>query len=1365
RQAREELGLAPVPANKVLDPQEVLAFLEFHKKLQGPDDPLRKKVVQGGGVQVYNRAIKRLQEQMNQSRPPQLGKVPESGRYNYEMFEWAYWTLKNELSQREKQYRLDRMARIAELLGLAQQIREDQWTREPGLEERLLSKARAKTFKKQGEYDAVCGRPVLNYLDLVDCKLAARKAVLEQTRIEVDAFQLKAERFKEGNTITDQAWAAFEAGDKKVRKYITLGFIEEQRWQADIQLERLDPSAPDHELVRKAIEESPLSEEEKKGYLRHMDDLVARIRRLRGSRGKGDGVLDRLEATLRKGEYVTAMEEIAGGLAQSQKELNEIRLDYALFATLPGMAKLMHEDNDWRSDAWRGFSRGLNWASKKAGLDAQGEYLASRDVLEREEAGKTAGFSPAFRQVMRLIAKGEWGQAREAFIASDPTAIQTHGRDCPLVATEMNDGMKLEAVLKKATDAVMKVQGQHLWVKMGANFLMWSAITGAAAPIAAPILGGVAKASLGLANAMGRGSALVKLAAIVPKFIGEVADHSAVRLHALSPVASKVRGDRALVRYIDATMKRSAVAGARMGAFTAMASSIGAGWQVLGYDGWVWKAKWLDGDGPSFAGKVKEDGLKAAFDGSAMRAASDGGNLPFATPWEAGWEATKQGAKWSLESWHPLLGMGFGVPSSVLEGARPLGVPLGSISENVASRGVLGLGLKFSETVGNKIGLRGFKPSTGLDNWMAEAMKGGGRKSGLITSVALADNVGKYILFSHGIGKAAHEWSWRTNSVDGQDLERRIKRAAQAELKAMEAPYWLALPVFPARYEVQGAMQQRQQQGYRELLKANELDLIANASEGHTLHLRGQQDVPAIQKVFQWNPWGDQGNFGSYTVTKDMRFDAIKELLPGEASGKSVRDPVTGKSLLDPFSVNPLEYFRIARREPVPDKLEKVGRLNFGDEVRDQAATMFEATIARDPKLAAKLLAKDSLGKKVDGFGFVRQEHADEVAHVIVVTARDYGLLGKKPIKVPDPIPSASKDAARLTRAQLKALERLLPEARKRMSVSLKGEQEGVQTAATFLEKVSANRTPSKPFKDLVQEMLDRAGEWAAKPGSMQWHDLVREFKGEGPQGARWKAALEKLSRAEQEVLSATFEFYGAIHRRFNSYNRVDIVHGRVAELLGARAQEEKALGNAGRARMIDRMIEKLNEWRAREADPKAEVSLPGDPGKAPDGREFKYKALREDLRELIKNERSLSQADAAELTALVKEMDAAPWLLHDSKGGELPGWRPQQFEALMHFLSQIQTGKTSDQFIRVFQMLGTGVGKTLLVNEGIIYVAYADALRSGKELVVLSVSETLIAQFNMEIRAMKKALIGITTDTWENFKTKIAMGKTRGRG
>ncbi|MBI5244639.1 MAG: hypothetical protein HY922_13305 [Elusimicrobia bacterium] len=1239
-----------------------------------------------GGVVTYNRDLVRQQQKMNKGRPPCAPKIPETGRYNYEMLYYSYCQRQEQVDQIEKGERIDRMARLAQLLG--KQYREDQFIKDKTLEADLAAMGRK---KKINEYDGVCGRVVSDYTDLVDCRLEKRNAYLDKAKKHLLSYRRRVESFKGRDVILPEEISGMQADEQIIFKYVVLTFLETQRFHTVNQLESLGfevsvengalvlrrlKKAPEAEALRKALKDSPLSEAEKADYKKAADILGKRLQQLMA-------IFRKLEGEALDADHVTGMGLISSALQSTQKQLGDVGLDYMIYSAMPQLAKITKdEDRGVTPLLTRGGAKLVNKLSKLWKGDAAGGYLQNRETL-----GK---FRPQLLSIARMISRGDFKAARTAIIAMDPDAVDAYGSITLGGDNKITDPQRIQASLRKTQETLQSVAKVHVWTGIVINTLAWSAALAIAAPVASAALTGVAKMAFTAAKAVQGIAYIGRPLAFGLRAAGAIAEHTALRLSSLSPAADKLYSATRTLRVMEGGMVRFVNASARMGSFALLLSGPISGAMAAGTHMYEQKI-----------GK---------------------GHSAFATAGEAFVLGYQQGAKWATDSWHPML-LYAGIPSSVYEGTF-----MAPVADSLATRGLVGNASALAES-----GLSRFGATSGAARWLGShgiegLAKAGGWQSAAATFLSMGDNIAKYYALSYGSGAAAQWASYRFNTIDGSNIERRILRAQQAGMAAMELPLWLALPVYPAKYEAHAQAQQRSKQGYEEYKKAGELDKIANAAaDTAELPLKHDPQTPISQRIFNLRWRGESGEHGNFKVDKNMKYQAIQEVLPGAIKGAGRGEKV------DPLSVNPLEYYKVSQMN---DNQMVGGKLYVNDEVRDQAQGLFEKSIVKNTKLAGSILDAKP-GSKIDGFGTVQLRHQEEVARILYRAQQD--------------------GAASVPKGQYEASLRIL-------KPYLESEQLVAGKAKALVEALGKNPTPSKTFTQTVEEMMQRTVQWKNNQdtphadASKSYVDLFTEFR------SKIEAKKAQLSAAETTVLGKTLDYLEAIQQRFQYFNRQETFVSRVKTSLEALKTEYTGASSPNQTvqRTLDGMLRRTLDWAAQNRSAGEAILKPGESPKAAKPGDFGGLLL--ELKKTIDAQKpNLAASDLAVLDGAYKEIQAAPWMLQDSKGTNLQGWRPVQFEGLMYFLYSVtRSGAQSSEIVRTFLQMKTGAGKTLIAFEGLLPFADADATLRGKKTMFLTVQSNLESQARMEFRSLKKLATKMTLDTWEGFKTKIAEGKLK---
>lgn len=1217
-----------------------------------------------GGVTTFSRDVQKSQQQMNRApgKPACAPKVPETGRYNYEMLKYSDCLLEQDVDRSRRGYKIDMIVKLATMLG--ENVTEDQILKQT---DKLFADLKAKGLKKSagGKYDHYCEKNIDNYYQLAECKLAKRDEYVKKAEEAYKAYRQRVEGYKGRDTITQQEIQALTADEGLVKKYLTLAFLEAQRNQAYTQLEgvswevikvekdgeyvdgfgrkvqlkkgqllaRAVADSPDSKQLRDALNKGPFSPEVKRDYMKQAGVLAERVRRLLL-------VYNSLEAELLKTDHAGGMGVVQGALFSTQKELGEVGLDSRIYSAIPMMTHLGNEEDS-------GWSRKVYlWGGKLFG--ARG-YVQKRTDLER--------WMPQLKAIAGHIAGGRFEQARDAVLALDPDAQKTHWQvEAGSVGDDPSRAERTEAVLRKVNQTVTGLMKTHMWVDIGRDILISSVVLAVAAPAAGAILTGVAKTAFQAANVVGQMGRIGKVAATGLRVIGAVAEHGALRLQSLSPAANTLRQKTAMGRVLTATAVRGVNAGVRHAAFVTMSGGVSGG------------INWAMND---FKGQAFVDGAQS-------------------------------GASWGAKNAWVLY---VGLPSTAFEETV-----LARGAASLAERGLLGNVAAAGNNIANRFGA-GW--TTNAFDWgVGKLMSGGAAGKVLGTTVAMGDQFAKYYAFNKVVETGFHEYSWRMNSVDGADVERRIKRAQAAGMASMEAtllgiPLWAFIPTFSAKTAQAVADSQRSQQGFAEYKAAGETHRIANAAADIAeLPLKNAPQRPMLTRIFEFNLMEAVGEKGNFKVTKDMKYQAIQlelEKAVGSAGGK----------------VNPYQYYQISQQEG-----GMAGRLHITDEVRDQAQGMFEKAILQNPQLAQNIM-KAQAGSELAGFGRVRLGHQEEVARVLYT----------------------NKNAKGVSRAHVQLAEGIL-------EPYIATEKSVGTSARQLLESINKVKEPTPAYTKFVDGMLDRTRAWKGDPAQVKklgYMDLVAEF--------RQSSTKAGLAGEEATVVGRMMDYFQAIEKRLNHFNTVGSASTRAEKALSALRLEAETGGAASKqavVKALDGMLESVAKWRN---------SQPSLDAPAANG---SFKAMVEAMNDSLKKMTGLSTADMGLLKTAVREVQASPALIRNPKGDGLMGWRPEQFEGMMHFMRSISLdGANSSEVIRTFLRMKTGGGKTMLAFEGLLPVAEADgAIHGGKlKSVFLTVQSNLESQARLDYRASKKVLAKLEIDTWEGFKTKIAQNKLEARG
>lgn len=1217
-----------------------------------------------GGVTTFSRDIKKSQEAMNRSpgKPACAPRVPETGRYNFEMLDYSACLLIKDTERSRLGYKIDLLVKLATMLQ--ESVTEDMILKNTdSLLEKLTKKAQGKRLDK---FDQYCGKVVSTVWDLATCKLAKRDEYVKKAEEFLAEYQKRVKAFKGREVITQSEIQGLQADEALVKKYLTLAYLEAQRGQAYSQLEGISwevfqdkdkkwvvrevKDSPDSKALRDALDKGPFDAKTKADYMKRGGEIAQRLRRLLEAYGK-------LEEELLKADHAAPMGILQGGLLATQKELGETGLDSRIFSAVPIMTHMGNEENSgWSRSTYYGIAKGVNWLGRLVGADPASGYIKDRNELDKA--------IPQLKRLASLVAAGDFRGAREAILKLDPDAQKTHWQaEAGSSGDDPSRAERTEAVLRKLNETVTRTMKTHMWADIARDIVVSSVVLAVAAPAFAAVLTGVAKTAFSVANAVGTATKTAKVISTAARIIGGVAEHTAIRLQSLSPAANTLRQKTLMGRVLTATAVRGINAGVRHAVF-----ALGMSGGVSGGINWAMH-------------EIKSDS-------------------PYKSGGQAFAEGYKAGAKWGAGNAWILYA---GLPNTAFEETA-----LSGAANSLANRGLLGNTAAAGQWGLGKLGIK-----TGeniVDRGMAWAMGKGAAGSVGGTVLSMGDQFAKYYAFNQFVGGTAETISWRFNSIDGNDVERRIKRAQAAGMHAMEMPYWALIPTFSAKTALQVEQMQRSRQGFAEYKKSGELDRVANAAADIAeLPLKQAPKRPFINRLFEFNLMEATGEKGSFKVTKEMKYEAIRLELESSVSG--------GKG-----KANPFDYFRISQQEG-----GMTGRLHITDEVRDQAQGLFEKSVLENPRLAEQILRAQP-GSKLEGFGRVRLGHQEEVSRVLFSSER----AGKA-------VPKAQLELARGV-----------------LEPYLKTEEHVSVKATDMLKALKEAKSPSPAYQKFVDGMLEKTQAWKSDPVRVKkvgYMDLVAEFKAD--------AAAQKgaLAPAEVNVITKMMDYLESIHSRFNHFNHVGTASQRAETALGALRAEAKTGGATSPVvgDTIDMMLTKLSEWKNAQSN--LEMAVPDS-----------YKQMVSGFKQTVEGLKGkLTTGDFSLLKTAVNETEAAPWLLRNAQNRALPGWRPEQFEGLMHFLRSVSVeGSATSEVIRTFMLMKTGGGKTLLAYEGLLPIAEADAVLHGSKklkTIFLTVQSNLESQARVDFRSSKKLLTDLQIDTWEGFKSKIAEKKLAATG
>lgn len=1154
-------------------------------------------------VTTYNRELQKTQRQMNLNRPAEVAAIPETGRYNYEMLQYSFWRLKNQETEYIKATRIDRMIAIAELLG--KQYPTDMWFNEKGLEEDLIRQAKAKTYDHRGETYSV--------FDIVEAKFTQRRAYLAGARTAVQRFETDMHRFKASNTITDSQVATMSLDEQNALRWLSLTVLETQMFHVKNQRDRVDPTSPDAQAIMKMIDGSDLSQDQKVAYKEQGRRMKERLDELRQ-------ILAKTRQALNNADYAGSLDSVQAALASTQKELGDLSVDYSIYLEAPSTAFLAKsqtlKSRDWYNlpgHLYNGVSAALRGGYK---LTPWGkEYKEGMDAIEGD--GKRPPMAKTYTDLAVLVSGGNYAEARRRIIAMNPNSSQyamtgTAGTD----PSKINDALRISSSLKASHDRISAVAETNKALDAASTFVTYAVSIALLAPVARAALNGVGKLS-GVGGAMiNAGKAMggvqgfaVRAAGRSLIVVGEIAKHSAARLESLEPDVARVRavaGETWIANYAVASGARALSVATRQATFTGMAGGISAGFTV-GTHLWDMAAARVGG--------VNIGGWQAIEPGHTM----------FSEDWDgagkAAWAGFKGGAIWANESFHPLLGY-IGLPSTVFGGTR-----LAGAMDVIGTRGVVGSashGIKVMANGSAAVEAAAASGRVGFLEKLSSAKWYTGKPIAAF-GLSMADNVSKYVLFSQAAGFLGQKYSWyvETNvpiavpflgvvNSPEEDVERRIKRSNQVGHAWLESPAWLLLPTHAAHGARDAGPYMNTREGMRQYDASGRTKEYANAAEGATLKLTPVKP-PVSQRLFEARFFGRKPA-SEWIVTKQAKeAGQLKEVQRLAREGGEV---------------NPIELMAV--RDMVAGK-DTFRTLHVTEEVQKVSYEVATEGLVAQPGRAMEAM-KMKPGGTVKGWGKITPEIQIEIAKALY---RAEVTLGRK----------LQADVSLKVREVLKDhLQANLP----------------IGEAGKALRAAVVALPSNSPKLDAAQkEAIETVLAWEAAPskGKPTYAELTTTLR----QSAEAKLKAGELSPKEAKALTALYDYIITGDKRFNSFNRTEIVKSKADVIFDALRIEYAERPEM--IRLVDNYSREVNKW----AD--------GRKGQAADGpaaaKETKLSVLIERLQSDLKVKMEASPnmfgpSERAALEASLTSVKTSAWVVRDAKGGAIPSWRPKQFVRLM---------------------------------------------------------------------------------------------------
>lgn len=1138
-----------------------------------------------------------------------------------------------------------------------------------------------------------------NVLEWVDRRMRHRRFYLEGADRAVRRFNDNKNLVKQGQTITDAQVQSLGLDERNALRWLSLSVLSTQEYAVDNQRDSLDPASPDSQMLLEALGSSPFDDRTRQAYREQGEKLRGRLQQVQA-------LLTVVRQQLLAADYAGNLGDVQAALASGQRELAEIGVDYSLYIDVPSGAFLSASETgqNWRNGQL-GQPFGEGWTFGNWGVKLWGNVNSALGTRHGRNFDRVTAQLPAYNAMAEMIARGDFAGARRAAIQMNPDAasqfqeVRLAGGDA-----RITDPVRIAASLRSNRMTLMSVQTHNRWARTAASFITWTVGLALSAPLVTGALGVTIRLAEGATSLINKAATLARVPAL-GKWV-------ALPTRAISETARHVHW--------------------RVTTLSPARSQVPAGLQnnLVG--------RYLYSSGVRFVNAAGRQASFTALSGvistgfTVGQHVFSGSDSQFADVGAAAMEGFTGGVVWANDSFHPALGY-IGLPSSTFEGIR-YAAPA---AEAIASRGLVQNLVAAGDAAFTRVAGRSLLPkafnmeafASGQwairafgQNFVGRAVSGLSRFGAF--NVAMVDQVAKYAVFSKGVSIVAREVSY-ANGLDaaalapsanesddqrldreGRELERRIKRSNATALAWEASPIWLAIPTFPAHVAGQAAVYQRAAEGMKQYDKAGRIHEYANAYEGQELPLiSGRPKAPLAQRMFDWS-WRTAESSDVWIVTKEARSEGIRKALNQEVG--AVEGNLVG--------VNPMRFYEIMEMR---DNTRLRNKLAVNDEVRELARKNLAEALVANPALTRRILDA-KLGSTVEGFGVVRFNTRREIAATLHVADNILGvkvpkdILGKlgpahERYVQSDRLP---KGPAREAMSSLRDLGRKSP---------------GLDKAADFIA-------------DSVATWRENGGPHAGKP----YTELVASWR----QEMRARVERGEMTAREAGVAGKFLDTIMAIEARFNSFNNASTVRATARDVIDA-VKTEFAGGSRGAREVVSRMERAFAEYKPGEG------RVAGEPG---------FKTMVTAMETALREAKGLTATEAAVLKEAVAEVRNSPWAVRDKGGNPLPGWRPEQFESLMTAVAMVmKQGHGADGAIRLFQMLKTGGGKTMLTYEGLLPFAEADAVAKKMEVAFLTVQSNLEAQARADYFAYKKLDSRLTFDTYEGLKTKIAEGKTKG--
>lgn len=1209
---------------------------------------------------------------------------------------------------------------------------------------------------------------------LLDGSFQKRAKRLEEAQKYLKEYESRLNALSARTDITDSERAVLVAYERGIKRILWGDSLESQKFSLYQSLEMLKNPAQFHDvnqhlwsLESKAeyyalfgFLRTPISREERLLYLSRRQELAERHE-------KAMKLVERLIKQIE--DPRTDLAVLMASMQALQMESMELQSDFMLYTAVPASLKEVHSHNSAAHPVTGIFSRA--WDSINLWVWPESEQAKSIQKAWKQDV--------VLQGIFRAIAGGNFAIARDmAARHLDPQAIHSY-EGTPVYgrrSEEPSQGQFIQAGIRSTYDVMTTLKSSHVIPDFLSATMLWSVGIAAVSPLAVGMLG------RGMAWAAG-----------------------AVKRAETAAVAAKSPFTRAYynLKWMGLEGTRVVLENARMN-FVRLEPELGTGY----WAGLPTRAANQAASLGVFTGVSTVISVPMAL---VYHASYGVDNSPFRSTGEAVREIVKQGFSWPTESWHPLI-LFANPPYTAFKHLPSVPVPMGlttiNISPSTLARSIADSGPVTWAARGTRFfaGKLGVSPAWVDESW--EAFSGRVAKAEVkipfvktpfragswgVTTAQMADQVSKYWAFSE-VTKVATEQLvaskfkfWEPTRDSPEDVSSKVVNAYKWGMRTMEWPLWLALPVHPSAGQPQIRSSIQAEEVLRQYFKADRSYEIGNRS-GKKAVLLGQPDIPGIQKVLSFR-LGERKGSSLVEISEEMAVQgilddlanliklgltpeevyAITQMKAGERLGRYQGENVRVSRLpeVSPELKSVLEKFAGREKQWAAERKQAATQTTFSELVESWKKELSQIELPEGQREVADLWL-NSLNKVKNPTSGTNARWAlnqvSEVARREKVVRR---LSDGVEIKNYDPklLQERLWISDNVTAAALVVHEDLLAGNTRKIAENLS------QTADPKLrERVAGMVLTSGRFAKLGHKMrywTGRAVEklsFGKKTGVADVVAQSREILKD-----KYEPEINQHRGARTFILSS--EAVGApsfaaktwlARMRRDSKRWRAVQEGRLPTTAeGFKALEQavrKAAGEKGRSpeQALKRRGGLLKAYQERYGEESYRELI-----------SFWEKSLEKDSK-LSKKEKTAIKAALDYLKLIENRFDRAD--LHDPRGRpgdeatRLKGWRPEQFDILVQFLTHaVEQGSQGIRNIRAFLKVSASAGKTPLELIALLPLAEQDAALRGispEKVLILTTQTNLESQLKLYFKSLGILNSKAKVMTWERYKTMLAEAK-----